>query len=97
MMAALFDKLTLFLDGTPAFRYIRCDYRMEVWPSKGEELPIVVSTIGDGRYIISSGMLRYEMTGDARAYRYLLRVFFNMYGASIDYKFIRRGLRASCR
>ncbi|PPL04317.1 hypothetical protein [Parapedobacter indicus] len=95
MMATLFEKLALFLDGTHGFRYIRYAHRIEVWLSAGEELPIVVSNIGPGRYIISSGNLTYEVTDGARAYRYLLRVFFNMDGTSIDYTFIRRSLHSS--
>lgn len=88
MMATLFEKLTLFLDGTHEFRYIRGDHRMEVWLCAKEALPIVVSSIGSSRYIVSSGNLVYELTEEARAYRYILRVFFNMDGTSTDYKYI---------
>ncbi|MFC7527025.1 hypothetical protein ACFQRK_23945 [Parapedobacter sp. GCM10030251] len=94
-MATLFEKLAMFLDGTQGFRYIQGDYRMELWLSAGEELPIVVSRIGSNRYIVSSADLIYEVTEEERAYRYILRIFFNMDGTSIDYACIRRGLRNS--
>lgn len=74
-MAMLFEKLTLFLDGTHGFRYIRGDHRMEVWLYDREELPIVVSNIRNNRYIISSRDLIYELADEARAYRYLIQIF----------------------
>lgn len=94
-MAMLFEKLALFLDGTRGFHYIRDDHRMEIWLSEKEELPIIVSNMGNSRYIISSGDLSYELKNEARAFRYIMRIFFNMDGISIDHKFIRWSLHTA--
>ncbi len=92
----LMERLALFLDRTHGFHYIRGDYRLEVWLSAREELPVVISSIGNYRYIISSGNLIYEVADAPRAYRYVMRVFFNMDGTSINYKFMKQGLRTPC-
>ncbi len=95
-MAMLMEKLALVLDRMNGFYYIRGDHRIEVWLSDKEELPIVISNINDHRYIISSGNLSYEVADEAKAYRYVMQVFFNMNGTSSDYKFITQGLRTPC-
>jgi len=94
-MDMLFEKLALFLDGTHGFHYTRDGYRMEIWLSMREELPLVVSNRGNSRYIIFSHDLSYELRGDARAFRYIMRVFFTIDGISIDHKFIRWSLCTS--
>lgn len=93
--AMLFEKLALFLDGTYGFHYIRDDHRMEIWLSAKEELPIIVSNMGNSRYLISLGNLSYDLKNEARVFRYIMRIFFNMEGIAIDYKFIRWSLCTS--
>jgi len=94
-MATLFEKLAMFLDGTHGFHYTRDGHRMEIWLSAREELPLVVSHMGNNRYIVSSRNLSYELKGDARAFRYIMRIFFTMDGTLIDHKFIRWSLCTS--
>ena len=77
-MAMLFKKLTLFLDETRGFRYIRGNHQMEIWLADTEELPVVVSYLGGYRYIISSGNLMYEVADEEQAYQYILRAFIDM-------------------
>lgn len=72
------EKLALFLDGTRGFRYVRGDYRIEVWLATTEALPLIVSSINNRRYVISSGGLIYEVKDVGRAYRYILRIFKQM-------------------
>lgn len=91
----LLEKLALFLDGKRGFRYVRRDYQMEIWLSDREELPVVVSCLNSCRYIISLHDFVYELRDEERAYRYIMRIFFNMDRISIDYNVMRRKLPAS--